>query len=273
MAAAARSAGRGDCAAGLRGRGRFRVGPLVVRRRIHAGPRARVRWVPRVGRLAGHRRVSSRTVATSSPPRTNSTASSTADRWVTCPSRPTVTPTACRLSVSHRGRWVLVDPGTYCYHRDELWRDHFRSTPAHNTVSVDGLSQSDMLGPFMWGRKARARQLAWATAPGFDYFEGAPRRISRRGTACGTGGPSLFGKRGYWLVVDHLEGRGRHRIDGTFQLAEGYDPAARGRADVRGGRRTRVEFRTWLPNRVGSRTCTSRGQRSPRAAGSPPGSD
>jgi hypothetical protein len=50
---------------------------------------------------------------------------------------------------------VIVDPGTYCYHREPRWRNHFRSTAAHNTVVLDGADQSEMLGPFMWGRRAR----------------------------------------------------------------------------------------------------------------------
>lgn len=150
------------------------------------------------------------------------------------------------LSVSHLGRWVLVDPGTYCYHRDALWRDHFRSTPAHNTVSVDGLSQSEILGPFMWGRRARAEQIAWATTRGFDYFEGAHDGYYAAGGVRHRRSV-LFGKRGYWLVVDHLEGEGRHRIDATFQLARGF---SRGPGDglvfaSDGG--AAVEFRTWLP--------------------------
>jgi uncharacterized heparinase superfamily protein len=52
------------------------------------------------------------------------------------------------------GEQILVDPGTYCYHSDALWRDYFRSTGAHNTVRVDGVDQSEMGGPFMWLRKA-----------------------------------------------------------------------------------------------------------------------
>lgn len=156
------------------------------------------------------------------------------------------------LAVSHRGRWVLVDPGTYCYHRDALWRDHFRSTPAHNTVSVDGLSQSTMLGPFMWGRKARARQLAWASTPNFDYFEGAHDGFAPQGGVRHRRSV-FFGKRGYWLVVDHLEGRGRHTVDATFQLAEGHvrrpdEELVFTAADDRA-----VEFRTWLPGGVAAR--------------------
>ena len=49
---------------------------------------------------------------------------------------------------------VLVDPGTYCYHSDPTWREYFRGTAAHNTVRVDGLNQSEAVGPFMWSRKA-----------------------------------------------------------------------------------------------------------------------
>ena len=153
------------------------------------------------------------------------------------------------LAVSHRGSWVLVDPGTYCYHRDAVWRDHFRSTPAHNTVSVDALSQSIMLGPFMWGRKARARQLAWASTPRFDYFEGAHDGFASR-DGVRHRRSVFFGKRGYWLVVDHLEGRGQHRIDATFQLAEGYSRRRRNELVFVADDGRAVEFRTWLPGGV-----------------------
>jgi len=58
------------------------------------------------------------------------------------------------------GRRVLVDPGTYCYHRDWKWRDYFRSTAAHNTVRVDGENQSEIGGPFMWLHKAAPRLIS-----------------------------------------------------------------------------------------------------------------
>lgn len=150
------------------------------------------------------------------------------------------------LSVSHRGRWVLVDPGTYCYHRDALWRDHFRSTHAHNTVSVDGLNQSEILGPFMWGRRARAEQIAWVTTRDFDYFEGAHDGYTSAGGVRHRRSV-LFGKRGYWLVVDHLEGEGRHRIDATFQLARGFSREPGSGLVFASDDGLAVEFRTWLP--------------------------
>lgn len=49
---------------------------------------------------------------------------------------------------------VLVDPGTYIYNGDPEMRDLFRSTAVHNTVCVSGKDQSEMLGPFLWGKRS-----------------------------------------------------------------------------------------------------------------------
>ncbi len=54
------------------------------------------------------------------------------------------------------GKPLLIDTGTYAYHEDPAWRDHFRGTSAHNTVQWDYQNQSEILGPFLWGRKANA---------------------------------------------------------------------------------------------------------------------
>ena len=59
------------------------------------------------------------------------------------------------------GTDVIVDPGTYDYFSFPAWRAYFRSTRAHNTLVVDGLDQSVMLGPFLWGAPAPARCVLW----------------------------------------------------------------------------------------------------------------
>ena len=59
------------------------------------------------------------------------------------------------------GRDVLVDPGTYDYFSYPEWRRYFRSTRAHNTIVIDGHDQSEMLGLFLWGRKAKADCISW----------------------------------------------------------------------------------------------------------------
>ena len=79
---------------------------------------------------------------------------------------------ALAFTLSTGGEELLIDPGTYAYHTQKLWRDHFRSTTAHNTVSVDGLDQSEIGGNFMWLKKANARLLAHDTNSETQVFEG-----------------------------------------------------------------------------------------------------
>ena len=63
------------------------------------------------------------------------------------------------------GRDIFIDPGTYDYFTYPAWRNYFRSTKAHNTVLIDGIDQSVMLGPFMWGERARTKCVSWEPAP------------------------------------------------------------------------------------------------------------
>lgn len=72
---------------------------------------------------------------------------------------------ALSVTLDIAGYPVLVDPGTYCYHGERVWRDWFRSTAAHNTVEIGQQNQSQMLGPFLWGRVARTRIIENDLAP------------------------------------------------------------------------------------------------------------
>jgi hypothetical protein len=63
------------------------------------------------------------------------------------------------------GHDVFVDPGAYDYFTHPAWRSYFRSTWAHNTVVVDHVDQSVMVGPFMWGQRAESRCLTWQPDP------------------------------------------------------------------------------------------------------------
>ncbi len=54
---------------------------------------------------------------------------------------------------------ILADPGTYLYHCDLARRNAFRQTSHHNTMCVEGKDQSEMLGAFLWGKKAHCRLL------------------------------------------------------------------------------------------------------------------
>lgn len=64
---------------------------------------------------------------------------------------------ALSLEVRVGGVDILADPGTYCYHGEENWRNYFRSTIGHNTLEVGGAEQSVQGGAFLWLRGATGR--------------------------------------------------------------------------------------------------------------------
>lgn len=51
---------------------------------------------------------------------------------------------------------VIVDAGTYVYNAAPLWRERFRSSMVHNTLSISGVSSSATSGSFNWAAKADA---------------------------------------------------------------------------------------------------------------------
>jgi hypothetical protein len=62
---------------------------------------------------------------------------------------------ALAITLRHGGDDLVVDPGTLAYHGDDEARTRTRGTPSHSTMNFGGRSQSEMLGPFLWGRRAR----------------------------------------------------------------------------------------------------------------------
>jgi hypothetical protein len=80
---------------------------------------------------------------------------------------------ALSLTLSIHGLPLLIDPGTGCYTVDTTLRDRLRSTPFHNTLTLDDRPQSIPNGPFQWSRVANTRVHAWRTHDRFDYFDGS----------------------------------------------------------------------------------------------------
>ena len=119
------------------------------------------------------------------------------------------------------GTDVFVDPGTYDYFTYPRWRDYFRSTQAHNTIVVDGVDQSEMLGPFLWGRRARARCLHWApsafggTVSGeHDGYGCLDDPVSHRRAI------TLDSRSSEVVVHDELSGAGTHAAAMYLHVAE-----------------------------------------------------
>ncbi len=122
------------------------------------------------------------------------------------------------------GEPILVDFGTYRYGADGGWRAWARSTAAHNTVQIDGVSQSVVSGPFNWGRRANSTLLDVShddtrmscTAKHDGYM---PRFgiVHRRRVSIHSGSVE---------ITDTLQGSGRHDLLLSFHFAPGLDVSA-----------------------------------------------
>jgi uncharacterized heparinase superfamily protein len=122
------------------------------------------------------------------------------------------------LECSVRGRKLIVDPGTYCYDRDDR-RRYDRSTAAHNTVCIDDADSSEVWHIFRVG--ARARPLGvdiiprrngfsgWAEHNGYDTLPGGPRHARQL----------VVDEDGPLKIIDRVTGSRTHRIAGGHLLA------------------------------------------------------
>jgi Heparinase II/III-like protein/Heparinase II/III N-terminus len=102
---------------------------------------------------------------------------------------------ALSIDVAVNGRAILVDPGTYTYTGSKELRDWFRSSQAHNTVTLDGVSSSIPNSAFTWKTIAQCHLLDWKAADDYVYVSGEQSDLVR----------SIFFLKGkYWIIRDTL---------------------------------------------------------------------
>jgi len=135
---------------------------------------------------------------------------------------------ALSVEVAARGRTLLVDPGTFTYTGSKEWRDAFRSTAAHNTLTVDDESSSVPDGPFTWRHIAEGRARAWTSHERFDYFEGTHDGYERLSRPATHERSLLFLKGDYWIMRDRILTEGAHSYDLRFHFAPGTQPFIEG---------------------------------------------
>jgi hypothetical protein len=124
---------------------------------------------------------------------------------------------ALHLSISREGIPLLIDSGTYAYQEGGRWRDYFRSTAAHNTIVIDGDNQSEILGTFLWGRKANTQLLKWDSQAEFDIAIGEHDGYSRVGIIHRRA--VVFLKPNWLFVSDWIIGGGDHSVDQLWHLS------------------------------------------------------
>jgi hypothetical protein len=117
------------------------------------------------------------------------------------------------------GEPCVVDPGTFCYTADAVWRDHFRGTAAHGTVLVDGAGQAAAAGPFAWRSLPRARLARWHATAAWELADAEHTGYGRLPDPVTHRRRVAFVRSRYWIVADDLHGRRAHHVAVRFQFA------------------------------------------------------
>ena len=138
---------------------------------------------------------------------------------------------ALSIVLTAGGRPLLVDPGTATYTMDPARRDRFRSSAMHNTVVIDGRSQSEPFGAFHWRTSTDARCVRWESARERDVAIGehsgyAPFLHSREIVADHGRG---------WTIVDRIDGIGEARASVMWHFHPDWslEATSAGRAQLR----------------------------------------
>ncbi len=123
------------------------------------------------------------------------------------------------------GRTILVDSGTYTYHKSKELRDFYRSSQAHNVLTIDEKSSSEPGEKFSWNSKAETNVNDWisdnrfdffeTTHNGYKYLESSPAEVTRS---------ILFLKNDYWIMRDFVKTVGEHSYQQNFHFNAKTNP-------------------------------------------------
>lgn len=112
----------------------------------------------------------------------------------------------------------IVDSGVQEYEAGR-WRDFWRSTRAHNTLSVDGAEQSEIWASFRVGWRTRLRSYAYCQRPLSSIFVGMHDGFvgQREPTPHRRFIIALPQRR--WVVIDEVVGAGPHTVQSYIHFA------------------------------------------------------
>jgi hypothetical protein len=130
------------------------------------------------------------------------------------------------FSLNAYGAPLLIDSGMLTYNGDLTWQNHFRGASAHNAVTVDGRSPSNLVGRLGYNYVPPVEPSFYNCQADFAFIEGSYTGFGssvrhRRG---------VFWRKGdYWLILDALFGLGEHLVERWFHFAPGVAAQISGR--------------------------------------------
>lgn len=129
------------------------------------------------------------------------------------------------ISLIAHGTEFLVDPGRYTYmEKDE--RRYFKESHQHNTLAVDGQTQSVYVDSWNWLHVANPTGRFWNSADDYDYAEAGHDGYWRLTDPVQVFRQVLFVKPHYWILVDTCFSQEEHEFTLPFHFAEGVTVTA-----------------------------------------------
>lgn len=116
------------------------------------------------------------------------------------------------------GRSLLVDPGVLYHPHLRHFHGYFRSTAAHNTVSLDGLEQSQLWRASDVKQRSTVRFLGAVAAPGEIAIKGSCIPFWGKKVGICHHREMAYRTFGQLKILDRIEGRGLHLVTWSFHF-------------------------------------------------------
>ncbi|WP_417359619.1 alginate lyase family protein [Galbibacter sp.] len=118
------------------------------------------------------------------------------------------------------GKDYLVDGGRYTYVGSSEWRKYFKSNTAHNTLGVDGLTNSVYSGSWSNSFEAKSEGAYVVIEDDFDYAEVFNKAYLRLDDPVLIKRRVLYLKPDIWLLIDSFEAENEHQYSQYFNFAD-----------------------------------------------------
>lgn len=125
---------------------------------------------------------------------------------------------ALSITVTQNGEQMLVDPGTYRYNDVPEWRQYFKGTRAHNTVTIDGLDQAVQETGFIWSKPFTTDLVRSEVTDQWILLQAVHNGYVRLKQPVKHKRTILVADEGYLLVKDTFSGKGTHVYELNFHL-------------------------------------------------------
>ena len=117
---------------------------------------------------------------------------------------------------------IITDSGNYEYLEGKI-RNYCRSTKAHNTISVDGMEQSEIWKSFRVGERAEPSDIELKDMGKYVRFTGQHNGFAKQGKNVFHIRSIFFVKNLFWIVLDRLTGKENHAANSFIHLHPNTD--------------------------------------------------